>query len=312
MTDEDLRALLDDAVAGVEPTDRLVAVRQQTRRTARDRRRRWVGGGAALAAVAAASVVTVALVTGSPAPQRAADPAAPAAPTDPTDPGVAATVYYVGPGPSGPDAPDAALYREHVESASPLDALMQAPSDPDYRTRWPAGSLTSYEVGPDAITVTAADSGPVTEDLAAEQLVRTLQEAERTTLPVELVTGDSGSTLSLTLEPSDDLSVLSHMSIDEPREGATFASGTSFTVTGRGNSFEAGGGCFLRGDGYESDPYPAVMRGWIEPRLYPWRLEVDLTDVPPGTYTLSCITDDPTGGTDGRGTDTDTRTIVVE
>jgi hypothetical protein len=303
--DQDLRVTLSEAAEGVEPGDRLVAIRQRTRRTARRRRSWWVGGGAALVA---ASVVTVAVVNGPSSPQRATDPAAP-----PPAPSTAYPVHYVGPGPSGPDAPEAVLYREQVEAASPLDALMTAPSDPDYRTLWPAGSLVSYVVGDEAIRVTVAPEAPLEDDLALQQLVHTLHAVEdsRSTVLIADIPGTRFP--GFEVRRSDDLDVLSHMSIDEPAEGSTYASGESFVVTGRGNSFEASGQCALEtGDGTVVDAYLAQMDGWIEPRLYPWELEVDLSDVPPGTYTLRCITDDPTGGTEGRGTDSDTRTVIVE
>lgn len=312
--DQDLRVTLSEAAEGVEPGDRLVAIRQRTRRTARRRRSWWVCGGAALVA---ASAVAVAVVAGPPSPQRATDPAAPpTSPPSPTpspaEPRTAYPVHYVGPGPSGPDAPEAVLYREQVEAASPLDALMTAPSDPDYRTLWPAGSLVSYVVGDAEIEVVVTTGAPVTDELARQQLVYTLQAVERSNLPVAM-TYETIEPLLAPITRAPDLDVLSHMSIDEPAEGSTYASGESFVVTGRGNSFEASGQCALEtGDGTVVDAYLAQMDGWIEPRLYPWELEVDLSDVPPGTYTLRCITDDPTGGTEGRGTDSDTRTVIVE
>ncbi|WP_300400768.1 Gmad2 immunoglobulin-like domain-containing protein [Nocardioides sp.] len=306
--DQDLRDALSTAVEDVEPTDRLVAIRQGTRRTTRRRRSWWAAGGGALAV---ASVVAVALVAGSPSPQRAAEPAASPSPV-PEPARTTYPVYYVGPGPDGPDAPAAMLYRSYVESASPLAALMATPTDPDYRTLWPADSLLSYDVQETEIEVVVSPTAPVDDELARQQLVYTLQTLQQTDLPVTLSyeSIDRG-TAPIAKEP--ELEVLSHMSIDEPSEGSTFTSGETLPVTGRGNSFEASGQCaLLSEDGAELGATLAQMDGWIEPRLYAWELSIDLTDVPAGTYTLTCITDDPTGGTEGRGTDTDTRTVIVE
>jgi hypothetical protein len=307
--DQDLRDALSTAVEDVEPTDRLVAIRQGTRRTTRRRRSWWAAGGGALAV---ASVVAVALVAGSPSPQRAAEPAASPSPV-PEPARTTYPVYYVGPGPDGPDAPAAMLYRSYVESASPLAALMATPTDPDYRTLWPAGSLLSYEVQDTDIEVVVSRDAPVTDELARQQLVYTLQTLEQSELPVameyELI-----EPLLVPVEPAPELEVLSHMSIDEPIEGSTFASSGSFTATGRGNSFEATGNCtLLAADGeVVVGPLIAQMDGYMEPQLFPWELTVDLDGVPPGTYTLACTTDDPTGGTEGPGTYTDTRTVIVE
>lgn len=304
--DPRLRAAIHEAADAVEPTDRLAAIRQGTRASARSRRRAWYAAGGGLVAAAAVAALAVVVLT-RPGTGTAVDPAGPPSATS------TSTVYYVGPGPDGPQAPAAALYVEEVEAGSVLEAVMTPPRDPDYRTAWPTGSLVSYEVGPDEIAVVVGEGAPLDDDLALQQLVHTLQAHE-----------DSEAVLSLTLEDSDappvdvargdDLDVLSHMSITTPAEGTTYAAGTrSFTATGQGNSFEAGGGCFLRGDdGVEAGAFPVQMSGWLEPRLFPWEITVDLTDVPPGSYVLACITDDPTGGAEGRGTDTDTRTVIVE
>ena len=56
----------------------------------------------------------------------------------------------------------------------------------------------------------------------------------------------------------------------------------------------------------------ATIGGWIEDRLFPWHDRVDVSGPAPGTYTFLASNDDPTGGTEGGGPDTDTRTIVVE
>ena len=86
----------------------------------------------------------------------------------------------------------------------------------------------------------------------------------------------------------------------------------SFVARGRANSFEA------------TVPWQ-IRRGTDEPvaegfataegtgdRLYRWETEVDVSDLAAGTYTFVAMTDDPSGGTEGFGPFTDTRTIIVE
>ena len=323
--DQDLYRALSEAVDHVEPTDRLVRIRQETRRNTR-RRRTWFATGAA--GLAVASVVTIALVSSTSGPRRAAEPAATATPTAPAAQETY-QVFYVGPGPNGPDAPEASLYRSSAESTSLADALTVTPKDPDYRTLWPAGSLVDVSDGGDYVVVDLSDESygerpdTMTEAearLAVQQVVYTVQAAFDTDAPIlfEMPDGSDAETVygvaSYPVERAPALDVLSHMSIDTPAESAAVSRGAGpLVVAGRGNSFEASGACFLRDDtGFEGGPYLAQMSGWMEPRLFPWELSVDLTDIPPGTYTLSCSTDDPTGGAEGRGADTDTRTVIIE
>ncbi len=310
MTDDLLRTAIDDAVADVEPADRLVAIRTATRRRQARRRTWWAAGGASLAV---ASVAALALVVGLDDPPRAVEPAGPV----PADPAQTYRVFYVGPGPDGPDAPVEVLYRSTETGPSVLDVLMSAPSDPDYRTRWPEGSLLSYEViDPDSIYVSVGAEAPLDDALALQQLVFTLQEVERSSAVVVVTQDGAGAEApSRDVERANDLSVLSHMSIDAPAEGAVVVRGEGvLRVSGRGNSFEASGSCHLEDGAGDMVGEPAVaqMAGWTEPRLYPFELELDLSGVPAGTYTLTCLTDDASGGTEGRGADSDTRTVIVE
>ena len=45
--------------------------------------------------------------------------------------------------------------------------------------------------------------------------------------------------------------------------------------------------------------------------LYPWETEVDVSDLPPGTYTFIAMTDDPSGG-EGNPPMFDTKEITVD
>ena len=323
MNDDLLRTSIDDAVHDVEPTDRLFAIRTATRRRQARRRTRWVVGSASLAA---ASVAALALLVGLADPPRAVDPAGP----DPTGPVQTYTVFYVGPGPDGPDAPLHPLYRETAEARGLAEALTRTPSDPDYRTLWPVGSLGEVVVSGDEIEAVLMDPelrervDGVSDDearAAIQQVVHTAQVALETDAPVRFVL-DDGSEVDSIYGRSVDLSgrapaltVLSHMSISSPSEGTVISSAAgALAVSGRGNSFEASGTCFLADDAGEvvGERGLAQMDGWTGQRLYPFALELDLTDVPGGTYVLTCVTDDASGGTEGRGTDSDTRTVIVE
>jgi hypothetical protein len=53
----------------------------------------------------------------------------------------------------------------------------------------------------------------------------------------------------------------------------------------------------------------ATADGWMG-ALYPFRFTIK--DVPPGVYTLVVSTDDPSGGEEGFGPESDTKTITVE
>src|SRR5665809_136798 len=52
--------------------------------------------------------------------------------------------------------------------------------------------------------------------------------------------------------------------------------------------------------------------GYMEARLFPFSGEIDVSSLDPGSYTLIVETDDPSGGAEGFGTFSDTRTFVLE
>lgn len=338
-----LRAAISDAVDDVEPTDRLAAIRHQTR-SATVRRRGWYAAGGSL--LVAAAALTVAVVVTGPDGTRAADPATGPGPASPApdpatsaptvtttdEPGALRAIYYVGAGPDGPDAPPEVLFRSFERGGpgdSALDLLMRAPSDPDYRTLWPAGSLVGVSdpeagmvfVRLDEDQALRARPGAMSEreaELTVQAVVYTLQAFFQEQVAVQFTVGGNpvdqvfGVPTSEPLARADVFDVLSRMMISTPSEGSTVRG--SFAADGQGNSFEATGNCSLLGEDGEAvvGPLIAMMPGYMEPRLFPWELTVDLSDVPRGTYTFACITADPTGGAEGRGTDTDTRTVIVE
>ncbi|MEO9323610.1 Gmad2 immunoglobulin-like domain-containing protein [Nocardioides sp. C4-1] len=314
--DQDLHDLFDDTVSDVEPVDRLGQIRARTTRATVRRRRGWaVAGGAAVAA--AAVVAAVAVVSTGDAPEGdVAGPAPAPAPTRTTTATTDATthatdatdavtaVYYVSQGGSAEGSPEA-LYRYFEPAGDPLELLMSTPSDPDYQTLWPEGSLLSWEVTDDEIVVGVADvQEPGQGDLALQQLIYTLQAATGTDLPVRLEGVASG-----VLERRAPLDVLSHMSISDPAEGNVYDA--PFTARGVANGYEGNVACQVVTADWTPVWSGATIAGWTEDRLFPWELEVDLTGVAPGDYTFTCSTDDPAGGAEGTGTFTDTRSITV-
>jgi hypothetical protein len=271
-----------------------------------------------------------------PMPSPTASRAPSASSTPVVDPGPAPTrtVFYVGLGPDGPDGDEAALYAypevenpDDHDTGTILDLLTSTPTDPDYRTLWPRGSFLGVgdpEAGESVVEL--ASSVPQERphgmaereaELAVQQVVYSVVAYYDEALGVRFV-GASGPMETVLGVPTDNgfvaaaspLSVLSHLSITEPAEGMVVRD--AFTATGGANGFEGTVACGLDDQGGNRAWLGATIAGWQEDRLFPWELEVDLTDVTPGTYTLRCRTDDPTGGTEGAGAYEDSRTVVVE
>ena len=338
--EDDLRRLFHDAVDGVEPADRIAHIREQTQvLTPGPWRRRTAIGGAVLAtaaAVAAIAVVPSLFDESSPGP--AATPTASPSASATADPEVIAPkdtqsvpAYFVGEGPRGPR-----LYREFVvnEGSEPrlsaaLQALENSPGDPDYRSLWSRGAFVGADYSPDArlITVDLADASLAQRpeawdarkaELAIQQAVYTAQGAVgEGRIPIRFrVDGESldsvfGVPTDQPITNAPIFDTLSLMSISYPFEGAAVQD--SFTATGVNNSFEStviwrmedGTGTVVR-NGF------TTAEGWVEERLYPWESEIDVSGLPPGDYTFVAENDDPTGGAEGNGPDSDTRLIVIE
>ena len=250
----DLTTLLHEAVADVEPTDRLTAIRARVRR--RHSRRLWVVSGGAVVA-AAATVAAVALAshprtTAEPEPGPATRPPS-SSPSFAPGGGILVPVYYVG-GPN--DRPK--LYREFRtgEWVDPHNAaiqlLMSTPADPDYRTMWPLGSLDrAYDRG-DLIEVAIGDPSvrerPSTmsqadAEAAVQQVIYTVQAEAQERLPVQFTYNGNpidqvlGVPTSEPLANAPILQTLSRVNLTTPSEGED-VSGT-LDVTGVANSFEA-------------------------------------------------------------------------
>lgn len=338
--DERLAALLSDAVADIEPAGHLDAIRERTQETPMKARRPWfiATGGAVLATAAVITTIAFATNQDSPSvdepgpidtPTSAVEPT-PTTPTEPAPETMTVAGYYLGDTPAGPR-----LYREFTQVAAdnPLDAailaLEQVPADPDYRTPWPAGSFSGAGfdgIGDDGVvSVVLADASlhdrpagmsQAEAEAAVQQVVYTMQAAMKGRMGVQFYYDHNpidtvlGVPTSEPLANASPLDTLSHVSISDPAEGTTVSG--SFHALGVANSFEANvgwqirqGDATVRGGSFMAD-------GWMGDRLFPWEGTVDVSGLDPGTYTFIVTEDDPSGGEEGDGPDTDTRTIVVE
>jgi hypothetical protein len=324
-----IRDLLQEVADGVEPGDRLGAIRAATAHGRRTHRGWWVAGGAGL--VAASVVTALALATGG--THRGSEPG-PAqegpATTTVTDPATSRIVpiYFVGDTPAGPR-----LYRELQsgpghESAETfaLDAALHGDAlDPDYRSLWPAdASAGAYSMSEDVIRVSLTgdvhDRPPGMSEaearLSVEQVVRTAQAVYgRGRVPVRLLLDGEvtdqvlGVPTSEELTTGPDLDVLSHVSLSDPSEGQVVDHDEPFVVRGAANSFEGNVVTRIqRWEGTEVVAEEPAIAGTYEDRLFPFEVTFDLSSVPPGDYVVISRTDDPSG--EGMF-DTDTRRITV-
>lgn len=337
--DPELSRLLTDAVSDVDPGDRLAELRA---RTSHSPRRPWllVSGGAAVAA--AAVVTAVALAGGNPVPTTTPDPGTattPATPqqSEPTDPtpseGTAVEeraipAYFLG------DTPDGLrLYREFQSlPAEPLDGalllLSDGPVDPDYRTAWRQGQLLSASfdsraqglvsvVVDPSVRERPAGMSEAEAEAAVQQVIYTVQAAVQARAPVQFRTLDNpidqvlGVPTSEPVVQAPPLQTLSLVNLSTPGESAP-VTGDSLEVSGVANSFEANVPWSLRdGDTVVADGF-FTAEGWMGEQLFPFSDVIDVSSLDPGTYTLTVETDDPTGGAEGPGAYSDTRTIVLE
>lgn len=240
-------------------------------------------------------------------------------------------VYYVGDTRDGPR-----LFREFqtVRGTDPftraLAALQGEPVDPDYRTLWPEGSLVDVsfdgEGADGVISVTIADASlraipqgmdEATASAAIEQVIYTLQGAAQARAavgfyldgnPVDQVYGVP------TAEPLANgpvLETLNLMSVTSPEQGA--AVGDSLEISGVANSFEANIVWQIQnGDGKVVKKGFVTAEGWMEEKLFPWSDTVDVSKLAPGAYFFAASTDDPSGGAEGNGPATDTKSFTIE
>ncbi len=306
-TDDDQRlaALLHDAVADVEPADRLAEVRAGIPARSPGR---WavVGGGSVLAV--AATVTAIALAT-SPSP-TATDPDTVDDP-DTTPVRSAVPAYFVGETPRGER-----LYREFqpvadaVTGLAGLGVLESGPADPDYSSLWPDGSFEDRISDPEAgvVHVYLTDAAPADpSDLALQQVVYTVSAGFQEPLEVTFHRGES---IVGTTGRAPQLETLSLVNLSDPSEGQQVSD--SLTVTGVANSHEATVPWRLLQGTSELDGGFFTAEGWMGERLFPFAGVIDVSSLAPGTYTLIVETSDPSGGSEGFGPSSDSRSFVIE
>lgn len=344
---EDLNRLLSDAVDHIEPTSGIEAIRSRistSKESSMSTTRTWFIGAFGAAAATAAVITAVVVVgndddpdTGSENPigQPSGTVSGSEEPTDdPTTaeptPGAAAPVYWV-----GETARGLGLYREFTPSTGDLlefsvtTAVDGAAADPDYFSGWPegAGVLGATSDG-DEIEIDL--SGDIHDrparmnaeeaQIAIDQLIYTAQAAVgEGRLPVRFLLDGEITDQVLGLPASEPLAegsfieTLSLVNIDSPAHGAV-VSGDTLEVSGVANSFEAN--VIVKLQRFEGT-FVAFQQGvmaedWMGEQLFPFSESFDISDLEPGQYVLTASTDDPSGGAEGFGADTDSKVITVE
>lgn len=250
--------------------------------------------------------------------------------SEPTEDGASGTgrtaaVYYV----DDTERAGPRLYREFRRGEGEaldlgLELLAGRPLDPDYRSLWQEGQLTAASYDGELLTVEVDPSVRNRPDgmsraqarAAVEQVIYTLQAAVQQRAPVQFRTADNpidqvfGVPTSEPLAQGSPLQVLAHASLTAPEQGST-VNGDELQVSGVGNSFEANLGWELRrGDRAVRDGF-VTMEGWMGDKLFPFEFTVDVSDLPPGDYTVWVTTDDPSGGTEGIGAMTDDKDVTI-
>lgn len=350
---DDLRRLLEHAVDDVEPRDALDSIHARTKVVPMTHRRWFLGAGAAAVATAA-TVLAIAVAGGdsggtpeepgfagptatgaAPSGSGSAPTAGPSpSPSADREPAMSAVpVYYVGETSRG-----ARLYREFHRLPDDGDAVLTAvteavstaPTDPDYRTVWPAGTevlaagVQETDDDRQIVVVLRNDTTdlrprptgmtPQEAEVSIQQLVHTAQAAAQARLPVQLLHARDGGREQRTdtllgvpvAEPLANAApedVLAQVWVIDPAEGAEVTS--PFEVSGLAAAFEATVVWQLRsGDTVMAEGYTMAEECCT---MQPYTFEVD---APPGEYTLVVQDTDPSDG-EGYGVWQDTKRVTV-
>jgi len=265
---------------------------------------RQVVGRTVAAVVVAAVVAGCSSAEPKPGPAPTAAPATAAPTTAATGAPRALPVYYSAQTAAGPR-----LQREfhRLPAADPGSAavreMLAHPTgiDPDYRNPWPHGTSLRAPVTTtaDAITVDLTAAPP--SDLAAQQLVFTVQGALGSTAPVQLLR--NGTSSGPPIPRGDPYALRSLVQIDAPADGTSTAS--PVVVTGEAAVFEATlHWAVVSGTTTIRTGVTSTSEGQV---FAPFRFTLDL---PPGRYTVQISEDDPSDGA-GRPVLTDDRTVTV-
>jgi hypothetical protein len=306
-----------------------------------------VGGAIAGVAAVAAMIVVVSQinddgdppVANPPSDSQSSEPTGDTSPTDPTDtpsseptdPGLpneaAVPVYYAGESGRG-----TRLFREFQpgNGDDPVSQAAQAavggPAlDPDYRSLWPDGTGATASLEGDVITVDLTGgslhdlpAGMTEEEagLAIQQVVYSVQGAAKQRAGVQfLLDGQRtdqvlGQPASEALANTPALETLSLMNITVPEEGMVVSGGT-LAAEGVNNGYESTMNYeILMGEEVVAEGF-STAAGWMGTKLFPWKVDVDVSALEPGTYTFRAFNPDPSAG-EGFPPDSDTKTFVIE
>ena len=296
----DLHELLHDAVAGVEPTDRLDDIRARTADPARAAARPWFYAAGAAVLATAAAVTVVAVLGDSPD-----EP--PTAGHDHHGDAAAESIvpaYFIG---------SDRLFREYdqVPAGDRLDnalARIQQPADdPDYTTAWDAGTLVDVTATSDEIDVEVAAGHHLRiDELAAQQVVYTVQGALGERLPVRFVRGGTVVLGPLTADPD----VLNPVSISDPTEGHAYDG--RFVARGRATQTTGGEVLWALTDDTDASVRDGIAELEGDVGSYsPWQATVEVDGLAPGSYTFTVRTPEPENAALRHVPYTDTRTITV-
>jgi hypothetical protein len=225
-----------------------------------------------------------------------------------------------------------ALYREFrtvpdaggaVASAVAAMTRMK-PLDPDYTTPWRPATTVKVTQRGTALSVDLSKDAFANTNLGSELASRALQQLVYTATAAAQKAGKPASTVTITVdgaaydawgvirvgEPmrrAPMIEVQAHVWVTSPQEGATRPAG-SIRFTGYGTSFEANFTWQVRTPSGEVRARGNAMGGTGTGGFGEFTFSTSLT---PGTYVVEVSTDDPSGGTEGPGPATDTKTFVV-
>ncbi len=266
--------------------------------------------------------------------ESSAEPSGAEAPRAGGTPGAAAgtaiPVYFAGSSPQR-----VRLFREFHRAATgdPVSeavtlAVSGTPSDPNYRTLWPAGvtaRVAAYDG--DVLNVSLRSGSPLRTRPAGmnrwrarqaiEQVVFTAQGAlGKGRVPVQLRLNGKRSDQVLGVPTSEPLAngsplqVLNHVNITAPAQGET-VTGKQLKASGVANSFEANVLWRIRSGTTVVKRGFATADGWMDDKLFPWSTQIDISKLPAGDYTFVALTDDPSGGAEGPGPHRDTKDFTI-
>lgn len=345
---DDLRGLLADAASGIDPHDRLHELRRRTRESAgsggpqRSGRARLAVIGAGLATAAA---VVAGLVIGDLGSENRPDPAgtasAGAGSTAAADGGEPTALYFL-----GDTATGARLFREFspVVASGGSDAVLAAlralaadtgPTDPDYRTTWPASAFEDALVTDEVIRVDiAAVARDRAQDISAgeaalglQQVVYTAEAVVGSALPVEFHTDGApadqvlGVRMDGAVERDRQFTTTAPVNVSDPAEGQVVRGSSGERLEARGTmSVNVGAVRWTLSDDTGAQVAAGEARilragtGGTTANALGWETEaLDVSALPPGTYVFTArvreigqTSDDPTR------TFVDDRTVVVE